>query len=134
MDELTEKRREQRLRYRGAVRLTEQSDKRLLPGQIIDISSCGAAFFCHADQSCPQQGQQITASFTVPRFGSGSSLKMTDFTRTGSVCRVEEVNDLLRRIAIQFAEPLSFKPGEQGISESDAQKRLAAVPKSVLFR
>jgi hypothetical protein len=36
-----------------------------------------------------------------------------DYVRSGWVCRVEGVNHALRRIAIQFHEPLPFRPGEQ---------------------
>ena len=35
------------------------------------------------------------------------------FVRTGHVCRVDHVNSILRRIAVQFAEPLPFHAGEQ---------------------
>ncbi|MHC4701077.1 MAG: hypothetical protein ACYTFQ_10920 [Planctomycetota bacterium] len=38
---------------------------------------------------------------------------MANFTRSGHVCRVDNVNSFLRRVAVQFAEPLPFKPGEQ---------------------
>jgi hypothetical protein len=47
---------------------------------------------------------------------------MTNFTRFGHVCRVDDVNNFVRRVAFQFAEPLPFKPGEQTDSEADAQQ------------
>jgi hypothetical protein len=38
---------------------------------------------------------------------------MANFTRSARICHVNDVNSFSRRIAIQFAEPLPFKPGEQ---------------------
>jgi hypothetical protein len=52
---------------------------------------------------------------------------MVSFTRIGRVCRVDEINANVRRIAVQFAEPLPFKPGEQTDSEIDTRERLKAV-------
>jgi len=99
----------------------------LSQGQMVDISSQGAAFTCYADDSCPYPGERITARFSVPRFGSDDSFDMANFTRSGHICRVDKVNNFVRRVAIQFAEPLPFKPGEQAESESDAQERLKFV-------
>jgi hypothetical protein len=97
------------------------------PGRTIDVSSEGMAFICHADKNCPQPGQEITARFSVPRFGPEGRVNQVVFTQDGRACRVDEVNSLLRRVAIQFAKPLFFKPGEQGISDSVAQEKLEAV-------
>jgi hypothetical protein len=54
---------------------------------------------------------------------------MTNFTRSGHISRVDEVNSYLRRVVIQFAEPLPFRPGEQaeGESESGAERVLEPV-------
>jgi hypothetical protein len=38
---------------------------------------------------------------------------MVDFIRAGQVCRVDGVNHALRRVTMQFTEPLPFCPGEQ---------------------
>jgi hypothetical protein len=91
-----------------------------------DISSKGAAFTCYTDDSCPYSGQQITARFSVPRFGPDDSFDMANFTRSAHVCRIDEMNNFVRRVAIRFAEPLPFKPGEQayGETESVAKKEL----------
>jgi hypothetical protein len=43
---------------------------------------------------------------------------MTNFTRSGHISRIDEVNNYLRRVVVQFAEPLPFKPGEQAEGES----------------
>jgi hypothetical protein len=37
---------------------------------------------------------------------------------------VDNVNSFIRRVAVQFGEPLPFKPGEQAGSESEAEKTL----------
>ncbi len=121
-----ERRMEQRLRYHWPIWFAEDFNDILSQGQMIDISSRGAAFTCYKDGSCPDPGQEITARFSVPRYGPDDSFDMADFTRDGHVCRVEDVNSSLRRVAVQFAEPLPFKPGEQANSESDAQQTFEA--------
>ena len=90
---------------------------------MLDISSRGAAFTCPADDTCPYLGQEITARFSVPRFGPNDSFDMANFTRSAHVCRVDNVNSFLRRIAVQFAEPLPFKPGEQNTCEAEIQTK-----------
>lgn len=127
MDENTERRTEQRLRYHWPIWFAEDFNDMLSQGQMVDISSGGAAFTCHADDSCPYPGQHITARFSVPRLGPDDSFDMANFTRGGHICRVDEVSRFLRRVAVQFAEPLPFKPGEQADSEADAQQRLKFV-------
>ena len=127
MDEKIERRREQRLRYHWPIWFAEDFDGILSQGQMVDVSSGGAAFNCHADEECPYTGQQITARFSVPCFGSDESFDMASFTRFGRVCRVDDVSNFVRRVAVQFAEPLSFKPGEQAESESKTQEMLSAV-------
>jgi hypothetical protein len=44
---------------------------------------------------------------------------MVDVVRSGSVHRVDIVNDMIRRVAICFAEPLPFRPVEQAIGTSE---------------
>ena len=127
MDTYSERREEQRLRYHWPVWFAEDFNETLSQGQMVDVSSAGAAFTCHADENCPYPGQKITTRFSVPRFGSDDSFDMASFTRIGRICRVDNVNRFLRRIAVQFAEPLPFKPSEQADSDSDAQQRLRAV-------
>jgi hypothetical protein len=128
MDTNTERRTEQRLRYQWPVWFAEDFNDVLAQGQMVDVSSHGAAFTCHADQECPYPGRTVTARFSLPRFGNADSFDMASFTRKGRVCRVDEVNRFLRKVAIQFAEPLPFRPGEQaGSSESDAEQKLWAV-------
>ena len=125
MDENNERRRERRLRYHWPVWFAEDFGNILSQGQMVDVSSSGAAFTCHVDDNCPYFGQQITARFSAPRFGANDSFDMANFTVSGRTCRVEEVNPFLRRIAVQFAEPLPFRPGEQIDGESELEQKLA---------
>ena len=126
MDINTDRRREQRLRYHWPVWFAEDFNDILSQGQMVDVSSGGAAFTCRVDEHCPYVGQHVTARFSVPRYWPGEAFDMENFTRSGRICRVDEVNQFCRRIAIQFAEPLPFKPGEQPDSESDVQEKLDA--------
>ena len=123
MGKQNERRTEQRLRYYWPIWFAEDPNETLSQGQMLDISSGGAAFTCHADEACPYPGQHITARFSVPRYGSDDSFNMANFTRSAHVCRVDNVSSFLRRIAVQFAEPLPFKPGEQNTTEANIQMK-----------
>ncbi len=127
MEHTAERRGEQRLRYHWPIWFAEDFNEILTQGQMVDVSSNAAAFTCPADETCPYPGQQVTARFSVPRFGPEDGFDMANFTRSGHICRVDNVNNFSRRVAVQFAEPLPFKPGEQADSESDAQQQLKAV-------
>jgi len=127
MEENNDRRTEQRLRYYWPIWFAEDVNKTLSQGQMVDISSRAAAFTCYADEGCPNNGQQITARFSVPRYGSDDSFDMANFTRSGYVFRIDNVNSFLRRVVLQFAEPLPFKPGEQEVDESEAQQILEPV-------
>jgi hypothetical protein len=127
MDIKRERRREQRLRYQWPIWFAEDFDETLSQGQMVDISSAGASFTCCADENCPSLGQRVTSRFSVPRFYTDESFSLASFTRAGSVCRVNEISKFLRHIAVQFTEPLPFRPGEQFASESELQQKLKAV-------
>lgn len=127
MEQTGERRREQRLRYNWPIWFAEDFNEILSQGQMADISSRAAAFTYHADGSYPYPGQEITARFSIPHFGPDDCFDMANFIRTGHICRVDNVNRFLRRVAVRFAEPLPFKPGEQAGSESDAKQGLKAV-------
>jgi hypothetical protein len=119
MEQNDERRTEQRLRYYWPVWFAEDFNETLSQGQMVDISSRGAAFTCYTNDGCPYPGQNITTRFSVPHYGPDDSFDMENFTRSAQVCRVENVNSFLRRIAVQFAEPLPFKPGEQSTVDAD---------------
>ncbi len=127
MEVIVERRREQRLRYHWPVWFAEDFNEVLSQGQMVDISSGGAAFTCYADGNYPAAGQQITARFSVPCFGAGESFDIANFTRNGRICRVENMNRFLLRIAMQFAEPLPFKPGEQKNTRCQMKEDFASV-------
>ena len=121
MNMINERRTEQRLRYYWPIWFAENFDDALSQGQMLDVSSRGAAFTCYANNDCPYPGQHITARFSIPHYGPDDSFDMANFTRSAHVCRVQDVNSYLRRIAVQFVEPLPFKPGEQNDAELYAQ-------------
>lgn len=120
MADLEERRREKRLRYHWPIWFAEGSDGSLLQGQMVDICSGGAAFNCYAEH-CPYPGQQITTRFSVPQYGKDNSFDLSNYVRTGSICRVDEINPFLRRVAVQFADRLPFKPGEQDVSQAGSE-------------
>ncbi len=124
MDRENERRRENRLRYYWPIWFAENPDSTLSQWQMVDISSTGAAFTCYAEEGCPHPGQHITARFSVPHYDADEAFDMANFTRSGHVCRVENVNSFLRRVAVQFAEPLPFKPGEQANDQVEAEQSL----------
>jgi PilZ domain len=126
------RRAEQRLRYRWPVRFTTNANqKQPFSGQLVDVSSQGMALLFHADKSCPHPDQLVTAGFGVPYFDSHGSFDTVFFNRVARVRRVDNLNSRVNRVAVQFTEPLFFKPGEQDISEADAQQRLDAKARSV---
>lgn len=102
---------ESRLRYSWPVWFAENFDEMLSQGQMVDVSSKGAAFTCYADK-CPTNGQNITARFSVPRHHSTDPFDMENFVKTGHICRIEDEGPHVKRIAVQFAEPLPFNPAE----------------------
>lgn len=126
MEKADERRAEQRLHYRWPVRFAGKTGEKSLSGQMFDVSSEGMAFLFHANESCPRPDQPIMTNFGVPHFDSQGSFDTAYFKRVGRVCRIDNLTSRVNRIAVQFAEPLFFKPGEQDISESDAQQRLQA--------
>jgi len=111
MSDITERRVEKRLRYNWPIWFAEDYNDSLIQGQMVDISSGGAAFTCYAD-SCPRAGDHITARFSVPRHGTGDAFNLANFMRSAHICRVDELSPFVRRVAVQFGEPLPFKPGE----------------------
>jgi hypothetical protein len=120
MINMPERRREKRLRYHWPVWFAEDFNDILSQGQMVDVSSSGAAFTCYADKSCPWPGQHITARFSVPNYRPDASFDVSDFIRRGNVCRIDNLSNGLRRVAIHFFAPLPFKPGEQENIQPDS--------------
>ena len=117
MAEVVERRREKRLRYNWPVWFATNFDGELSQGQMENISSGGAAFTCYADK-CPYSEHKITARFSVPLYDENNSFDLENFVRDGRICRIDEVSPFIRRVAVQFAEPLPFKPAETTMIDS----------------
>ena len=118
MSDERERRAEERLHYHWPIWFAEDFAGDLTQGQMADVSSRGAAFTYYADGPSLHPGQEVTTRFSVPRYGPDDSFDMVDFIRSGNICRVEAVNNMIRRAAIRFAEPLPFRPGEQAEKET----------------
>jgi hypothetical protein len=121
-----ERRREKRLSYHWPVWFAEDFGDVLSQGQMVDLSSSGAAFTCFRD-NCPNEGQYITTRFSVPRYGQDDSFGLENWVRSGFICRIENINSYMRKIAIQFAQPLPFRPGEQNQTVRQPQPASADV-------
>ncbi len=124
MSKLKEHRSEKRLHYDWPVRFAKGFTEKLFLGKMIDISSWGGAFTCSGDDCRPDVGEEVRTLFSVPRFGTKDSFDMANYSRIGRVRRIENVDQDLCRIAIQFSEPLFFKPGEQDLSEDAREQQL----------
>ena len=121
MAETEERRREKRLQYNWPVWFAANFEGELAQGQMMDISSGGAAFTCYSDK-CPHGEQKITTRFSVPLYDEENSFDLENFIRDGRICRIDEISPYIRKVAIQFAEPLPFKPAEMdSMLESDKQ-------------
>jgi hypothetical protein len=87
---------------------------------MLDVCSGGMAFTCQSKRSCPDVGQSITTHFTVPWFTPDGNIQNRQFTRSAKICRVNNENSLLKRIVVQFSDPLPFQPAEQDMpNDSD---------------
>ena len=108
-----DRRKEKRLQYNWPVWYADHydGDRELCQGQMFDITSEFATFTCYAD-NCPIEGELITARFSVPKYGTGNSFDMENFVRTGKVFRIDKMSDFVRKVALEFAEKLPFRPGE----------------------
>jgi len=124
-DETKEHRKEQRLSYHWLMQFAGSVKEPPFQGRMVDISSEGAAFVCSVNNNYPPAGKLVTTRFSVPRFDCEKSFESVNFIRIGRVCRVDKIDDSLRRIAIQFARPLPFEPGKQPISKYDRIYKLA---------
>ncbi len=123
-----ERRREQRLYYHRPMWYSQSLNKIRHKGRLVDISSNGMGFTCRVtDQNPLAARQEIIARLDVPIFGSDENYDMVRFDRAGRICRVEKVNSSIHRIALQFTQPLPFKPAEQRLPNSIIEQKLAAL-------
>jgi hypothetical protein len=121
----SERRREKRLNYHWPIWFAEDFNDVLAQGQMFDLSSSGAAFTCYSD-ACPAEGQYITTRFSIPHYGEDNSFDLESCMRSGFVCRIEDINPFMKKVALQFAEPLHFKPGEQSADARQSNRKVAA--------
>ena len=123
-----ERRREQRLYYRRPMWYFQNLNKARHKGRMVDISSNGMGFTCSVtSKSSLAARQKISTRLDVPLFCKDGSYDMVRFDREGQICRVEKVNNSTHRVALQFSQPLPFKPAEQGLPSSIVEKTLAAL-------
>ena len=121
-----ERRREQRLHYRRPMWYFQSLNKTRHKGQIVDVSSNGLGFTCNlSDRNFLAAKQKITTRIDVPLFAEDGSFDMVRFDRTGQIRRVEKLNNTVHRIALEFTQPLPFKPAEQGLPNAVIEQKLA---------
>jgi hypothetical protein len=123
-----DRRTEQRLYYRRPMWYFQSLNKASHKGQMVDVSSNGMGFTCSmSEQNLLAARQKITTRLDVPLFGKDGSYDMIRFDRTGQIRKVEKLNNSIHRIALQFTQPLPFKPAEQGLPSSIIEQKLAAL-------
>lgn len=107
MNRTKDRRRAPRLRYQVTVRFAEDAKNKeaASEGQMLDVSSGGVAFRYNAVENCPRRGQHLVVHFGIPN-SKVHDASMMEFTRTGRVLRVQQVNSTLHIIAVRFDEPL----------------------------
>ena len=128
-DRNNERRIETRMPCHWPIWFAVNFNRKLMQGQMIDISSKAASFTSYAYESHLFPGQKIVAHFSVPIYGLSDSFAMRDFTRSGCILSIDNINGILCRIATEFGEILSFKPGEQTKIEPDVVSLLKALSK-----
>ena len=124
----SERRREQRLYYRRPMWYFQSLNKTRHKGQLVDVSSNGMGFTCSmSNRNLLAAKQKISTRLDVPLFGKDGSYDMIRFDRTGLIHRVEKTNNSIHRIALEFTQPLPFKPAEQGLHTTIIEQKLAAL-------
>jgi hypothetical protein len=112
MDHSDERRQEQRLDYRWPVWFSEDFAETMTQGLMVDISSGGIAFDCDPGEARHPEGWHLTVRFSIPRFEGDDPTATVSITRTGHVCRAQQVEGGLWRVTVQFETPLPLRPAE----------------------
>jgi hypothetical protein len=112
MEDNSERRREDRLGYQWPVWFSEDFTQTMSQGLMVDVASGGIAFVCDRRGENLSEGQHLTIRFSIPRFEGDDPTATVSITRTGSICRIENLKDGSRRVAIQFDTPLGVRPAE----------------------
>jgi len=126
-EQFDERRRERRLRYRYPLRFTPASERKFSKAQMLNVSSGGVAFACNSKESNPYVDQKLSVRFSVPRFCPDGSKDIVSFERFGRIRRINKLNRSLQHVAVQFAEPLPFKPAEQSGANNCSKHQLNTV-------
>ena len=112
MSDFNESRSEKRLGYDWPMQFCQENDKKFIGGQMVDVSSTHAAFTCDPQFNLNARAI-LVVKISVPEYTSKDKFRAKDFTRFGTLFRVDLINPTLKLIVVKFTTPLSFKPGEQ---------------------
>jgi len=112
MDHSDERREEKRLDYRWPVWFSEDFTETMAQGLMVDISSGGIAFDCDPDGVRHPEGRHLTVRFSIPRFEGDDPTATVSITRTGHVCRAQQIAGGAWRVAVEFETPLALRPAE----------------------
>jgi hypothetical protein len=112
MDRMNERRQEERLDYRWPVWFSDDFSQSMTQGLMVDVSSGGMAFHCSSENQNLRSGQQLTVRFSIPRFESHDPTATVSVTRTAQVRQVDETDQGVHRIAVEFDLPLTVRPAE----------------------
>lgn len=108
MKKTKERRAEKRQHYHLPVWFAEDIEQDVSEGAMVDISNKGIAFICDAGENCPQLGQKLTTRFNLPNFKSQDKADTKTVTRTGCVCRIDNLDNNKCRVAVQFENQPPF--------------------------
>ncbi len=120
MDKTGERRKEQRLSCQEQIRFVNDFEITPSQGLMVDISSGGAAFTCRAKQNRPRVGQGVTVRLSFPL----ANAETADFIRRAHICRVDNIDNAVHRIAVQFARALPYKPADKCDTQSKPERNL----------
>ncbi len=114
-----ERRKEKRMLCNWPIWFYDDSDTRIIQGQLADISSNAAAFTYYTYEKYLLPNQRIIAYFSIPFYGLSNSFAVRDFIRPGHILNIYQMDDLVYRISAKFEDVLNFKPGEQNNGEKE---------------
>ncbi|MHC4122038.1 MAG: hypothetical protein ACYSSI_00560 [Planctomycetota bacterium] len=120
--ETGERRKEQRLYCKEQILFVYGFMLTSSGGQLVDVSSCWAAFTCSLNAAPPGIGETMLVRLKIPHPNSGA----TDFARRAYTRRVDNIDNSSYRIVIQFAKPLPYKPVENRITQFKKQRKIKA--------
>ena len=125
--EIADRRSEQRLHYRCPIRYAPNTKEKFGSGKMRDVSSGGMAFTCRISENYLQPDREIITRFSVPRFNQDGSFDTISMARMGHIRRVDKIESSLYYVAMQFAQPLTFKPAEQSYCDITAAENKKAL-------